>query len=94
MQTVIKWSVPGISPLFLRRPAHVELESAVAQVVREAPAAEVQLHRPPRLTLRPERMRLKQPQAKPLQRVEVVAVEGVALLPEPPTRRRGLLRLH
>src|SRR5262245_16949465 len=94
-RTVIRWSAPGISPLFPLLQARGETAgSAVAPGVLEAPEAEeVQVQRLTHRMLPPERMRLKQHQ--PRQPVGVGAVGVGALLQlELPTRRLKLLSRH
>jgi hypothetical protein len=91
MRTGIRWSAPGISPLFPLLRAHAE--SAAAREVVEAPEAELeaQVQRPTRRMLPPEQMRLKQRQLR--QPAVAVAVEvGAPLQLEPPTRRLKPLR--
>ena len=93
MRTGIRWSAPGISPLFPLLRAHAEsAESAAAREVLEAPEAEVevQVQRLTRRMLPPEQTRLKQHQ--PRQPAVVGAVGGAALLLGLPTRHLRLPR--
>src|SRR5262245_2751208 len=90
MRTGIRWSAPGISPLFPLLREHAE--SAAGREVLEAPEAEVevQLQRLTRRMLLPEQTRLKQHQ--PRQPAGAVAVGGAALLLGLPTRHLRLPR--
>jgi hypothetical protein len=63
------------------------------EAVLEAAEVEVQTHPLMRLTLRPEQMRLKQPQPREPAVAGAVA-DGAQLRLQPPTRHLGLLSRH